>query len=150
MPAHCLQDLVDEFSSLIGANAPSLAVGPDGMLAFSTKVDGFDVTVTHDPSGRSEDAIVYFFFGSLPYDREIEALTGLLGANLQMRAPRAPSFALDAKKRQVVLKYPYELARASGNDLLEGLHAIAREASRWEENLFSQPSPSLSMFDHRA
>jgi hypothetical protein len=149
MPAHSLQDLADQYSALVGAPPPQLAAGPDGLVAFSTVVQGFDVTLTHDPRSDNEDAQVYFFFGDLPCDRETEALIGLLGANLQMRDPRAPCFALDAKKRLVVLKYSYALGDASGEGLVRGFDVIAHEATRWRDNLFAEQPLSLSAFDMR-
>jgi hypothetical protein len=150
MPAHSLQDLANQYCALVGAGATSLTAGPDGLVAFSTRFSGFDVTLTHDPRGGEGDAMVYIFFGELPHDRETEALMGLLSANLQMREPRAPCFALDAKKRLVVLKYAYALAIASGEGLLRGLQMVTQEAARWQQNLFAEQPLSLAAFDQRA
>ncbi len=146
MPAHSLQDLADQLCAVTGANVPSLEAGADGLLAFSIKVRGVDVTVTHDPVEHGDEAAVYIFFGTLPTDREGLAAEALLRANLQMRSPRAPSFGLDEQRREVVLKYAYPLSSASGHGLCGGLEAIAETALRWRENHFIDVVEAMAEF----
>jgi hypothetical protein len=129
--ARSLQGLADEISDLTGARRIDLHADCTGVTAFSFKVRGTNVTVTHDATNPLE-AWVHIFVGMVSHQRELEMLRALLQANMQMRSERAPVFGLDGTGRQVVLRLPYLLA-AAGHDLLRHVDAALAAATRWLE-----------------
>lgn len=125
-----LQTLADEISDLTGSRR--IEVRPDsmGITAFCLKVRSADVTVTHDDANPLE-AWVHVFVGTVSQLRELETLRLLLQTNMQLRSDRGPIFGLDAKGREIVLRFPYRLAGAAGHDFLRRVEAARDAATRW-------------------
>ena len=81
MSATAFQDLAAQFCALIDVAVPQLGPDDDGVVAFTATVQGVDVTVTHDPVERPDEASISVLFGLVPDDREVHVLRELLNAN---------------------------------------------------------------------
>ena len=136
MPASSLHNLAEQFCEILGVAAPSLSPDGKGHLAFSTKVKGVNVSVTHDMSRHPDHASVLVFFGHVPPDREVLVLRELLHANLLMIQPHCLTFSRNPLTGSVILQMMFPLATASGQGLWDGLQSVISHALQWRESYF--------------
>ncbi|MGE4241528.1 CesT family type III secretion system chaperone [Ramlibacter sp.] len=140
MSAHSLQDLAAQFCTYTGVATPRLGADDDGVIAFSTVIDGVAVTVANDPLQRAGDILVCVYFGELPAEREADVMRGLLHANFLMQAPDGASFGVDPGSREVVLKSLLPMAEITGESLHEGMRRAVELVRQWRADPFHEPA----------
>ncbi len=134
-----IHTLAEEFCAIAGTAAVNVRADENGVLAFSVSMRGVQATITHDAIDHPFDLMVHVIFGQVPPHSELPALRELLQMNLRMQSPGSPAFGFNAQTGDVVLRYPYPLAHASGQHLWTGLQAVTGWALQWRQDPFFEP-----------